>query len=130
MVNSTWTRRHVDRLLRPIGYRDDASDAGSDDEGDDEAAVADWELGGRVGGVGVSEGGSAEGLRRRAGGQVAETGKQPQRDRRFKAARTVYPPCDTLSLAQLPLEHREALVLSLAQFRSVRPLVPSHIPIT
>ncbi|KAL8280917.1 hypothetical protein RQP46_006596 [Phenoliferia psychrophenolica] len=59
MVNSTWTRRHINRLLQ-------------EREG---------------------EGG------------------------RFKVARTVYPPCDTLALAKLPLEQRERIVLSLAQFR-------------
>ncbi|KAI0267331.1 mannosyltransferase [Gloeopeniophorella convolvens] len=34
-----------------------------------------------------------------------------------KEATIVYPPCDTLALARLPLEPRGALLLSLAQFR-------------
>lgn len=32
-------------------------------------------------------------------------------------ARIVYPPCDTREMAQYPLEGRERIVLSLAQFR-------------
>jgi alpha-1,2-mannosyltransferase len=36
---------------------------------------------------------------------------------RRKRAHIVYPPCDTKSLAVLPLENREELILSVAQFR-------------
>jgi hypothetical protein len=37
-----------------------------------------------------------------------------------KRAEIVYPPCDTHALSQLPLERRPSLLLSLAQFRSVQ----------
>jgi hypothetical protein len=36
-----------------------------------------------------------------------------------KRAEIVYPPCDTHALSRLPLERRPSLLLSLAQFRSV-----------
>jgi alpha-1,2-mannosyltransferase len=35
----------------------------------------------------------------------------------LKAAKVVYPPCDTESLARLSLENREKIILSVAQFR-------------
>ena len=34
------------------------------------------------------------------------------------SARIVYPPCDTREMAKFPLERRERVILSLAQFRS------------
>ncbi|KAF8895230.1 mannosyltransferase [Infundibulicybe gibba] len=34
-----------------------------------------------------------------------------------QSARIVYPPCDTREMAQLPLEGRERIILSIAQFR-------------
>lgn len=33
------------------------------------------------------------------------------------SARIVYPPCDTREMAQFPLEGRDPIILSLAQFR-------------
>ena len=36
-----------------------------------------------------------------------------------KAAQIVYPSCDTKQMAVFPVERREKLILSLAQFRSV-----------
>lgn len=37
-----------------------------------------------------------------------------------KRAKVVYPPCDTKSLSSLPLEGRQNIILSLAQFRCVQ----------
>jgi alpha-1,2-mannosyltransferase len=44
-----------------------------------------------------------------------------------KRAEIVYPPCDTHALSHLPLKRRPSLILSLAQFRYNSP--PSLLPL-
>ncbi len=39
---------------------------------------------------------------------------------RMTKARIVYPPCDTREMAQFPLQGRQRILLSVAQFRFVR----------
>lgn len=41
-------------------------------------------------------------------------------DAGIRAAQIVYPPCDTREMAQFPVEGRERIILSLAQFRYYR----------
>ena len=51
-------------------------------------------------------------------GRQGQTSAQPSiLALRRKRAHIVYPPCDTKSLAVLPLHNREELILSVAQFR-------------
>lgn len=99
MVNSSWTKGHVNRLLRPFGWRDDADDP--EDIIDPTVVVGKQETT----------------LRNR--GKEEVVGKVGVRTKKFKTATIVYPPCDTLSLASLPLSRRENIILSVAQFRSV-----------
>lgn len=110
-MNSTWTKGHVDRLLRPFGWRDDAPDA--------EPTI---EVGGNSSATtsGIDPV-TASNLRSREKKELPmlaneASGSSP---RRFKVATIVYPPCDTLSLSSLPLEFRERVILSVAQFRFV-----------
>jgi hypothetical protein len=117
MVNSTWTKGHIDHLLRPFGWRDDAPD---EEEEQEEAKV-------------VEESPTAT-LRRR-GVQKYDKKIEPveRKNPKFRVTKTVYPPCDTNALSILPLELRENIILSVAQFRFVQPrsLLPrqrSHSP--
>lgn len=100
MVNSSWTKGHIDRLCRPIGFRDDAAE---EDEGH-VAPTADASA-------------PTDGLRRRKNGEGVV--KSLPSKRRFKIATIVYPPCDTLAFSSLPLTSRQNLILSVAQFRHV-----------
>ena len=106
MVNSSWTRDHIDHLLKPFGYRDD------EDNDEDTTAPS----------IEASSHNADGGLRRRgpAGDEepmsVHSRSTEPSK---FRKARVVYPPCDTASLSQLPIEVRENLILSVAQFRQV-----------
>lgn len=110
MVNSTWTKNHINRLLRPFAYRDDAADPEEDEKIED---------------IIESEGAStsiqdATEVKKRLKDVVdtKEVKVQVQKkEKRFKIATTVYPPCDTISLAALPLESRQQIILSVAQFR-------------
>ncbi|KAK4693838.1 hypothetical protein P7C70_g8854, partial [Phenoliferia sp. Uapishka_3] len=131
MVNSTWTSRHINRLLRPFTDLDD-EDLGSDSEENEEEVDLVLEANDEVLLSGLEE----TQMRRRLVGRAKEleeeralvaeraeekvekeTRDMDLRVGRVKRARTVYPPCDTISLASLPLEGREKIVLSLAQFR-------------
>ena len=113
MVNSTWTRRHVVRLL-----------AGEEEEGQDEVGESE----------GPSGAGAApappDGLRRRAAAaapSVDESQTSTSRPRRAPRprVRTVYPPCDTAALTSFPATTSSRIssptspitILSLAQFR-------------
>ncbi|KAM0748153.1 UDP-Glycosyltransferase/glycogen phosphorylase [Meredithblackwellia eburnea MCA 4105] len=96
MVNSTWTRQHIDTLL---GYT---------------AEVDPCPL------QMPSSSPSSERLKKRAAKPSSTSDKSqvvPTPCPTHKRPRTVYPPCDTASLAALPLEGRENMILSLAQFR-------------
>lgn len=104
MVNSTWTQGHINRLLRPFGWRDDADE--------EEVAIEPFVVTEDVSGGLRYRGAAAE---KQVSGEDVVSG-----EKRFKVAKIVYPPCDTLSLAALPLEMRENLILSVAQFRCVR----------
>lgn len=128
MVNSTWTNQHINHLLKPFGWRDDADEEDEEERAEElcasstaVASAAD------VDGQGES---AEDGLRRRKESwkkvderklqQEAEEEKARQAMKvKFRKARTVYPPCDTLAFASLPLEMRENIILSVAQFRSV-----------
>lgn len=92
MVNSSWTKAHIDRLVRPFGYRDDAPD---EEEAQD--VVSDQ-------------------LRDR---KASTTTIEAKRTPRFKVATIVYPPCDTVAFSALSLESRQRIILSVAQFRRV-----------
>jgi alpha-1,2-mannosyltransferase len=106
MVNSSWTKGHVNRLLKPFGWRDDA------DEPEEEVEPT------------VVSNGDEETTLRARGGGGKEVVEKVVRTKRFKTATIVYPPCDTISLASLPLSPRENIILSVAQFRSVPPPSP------
>lgn len=49
--------------------------------------------------------------------RTASPKPKPKPKTRFRRARTVHPPCDTIALAALPLEPRENIILTVAQFR-------------
>ena len=110
MVNSTWTANHVSHLVgRPV-----VSSAGS--AAPIPAAGADADVDGNVVG--------GDGLRQRKGAVAGGTGgaaSSPSVPVAAKAVTILYPPCDTGALAALPLEGRDSVILSLAQFRFVQP---------
>ncbi|ORY76869.1 hypothetical protein BCR35DRAFT_325608 [Leucosporidium creatinivorum] len=122
MVNSTWTKRHVNHLLKPFGWRDDVD---PEEEVDVEKDSSEPGLGDGV------EKLQDDGLRRRRAfldkiGSVGSDDVEEKKETvprtsapkaRFRRARTVYPPCDTVALAALPLEPRENIILTVAQFR-------------
>lgn len=123
MVNSTWTNRHVNHLLKPFGWRDDAD---PEDDFEEKETTVDTTVTGENAEQ-LHDGGMR---RRRAfldkiGQQGAEDDQRepskaagmPAPKTRFRRARTVYPPCDTVALAALPLEPRENIILTVAQFR-------------
>lgn len=62
---------------------------------------------------------SSAGLRQRPGARSPDHSafSVPELSSKDKVARVVYPPCDTDRLAALPLEMRENIILSVAQFR-------------
>ncbi|KAJ3551117.1 hypothetical protein NM688_g4919 [Phlebia brevispora] len=78
MVNSSWTKNHIDSILQ---YSDPLLDA-------------------------------IHLLSPLALFKLLRPSHQPPR-----SARIVYPPCDTREMAQFPLEDRERIILSIAQFR-------------
>ncbi|KAI5480410.1 UDP-Glycosyltransferase/glycogen phosphorylase [Pseudohyphozyma bogoriensis] len=102
MVNSSWTYNHINLLLHPNAPPYPFNGP---------AATATPE----------AEPATAEGLRnRKKGAPAAEAAQPAQQETRMKKAsepRIVFPPCDTVALAKLPVEMRERIVLSLAQFR-------------
>lgn len=103
MVNSSWTKGHIDRLLRPFGYRDDAAEV---DEVPIEPTVVIEPV--------------IDGLRQRKStkepGNVVQVVKK---GKKFNVSTIVYPPCDTLAFSTLSLESRQNTILSVAQFRLV-----------
>lgn len=106
MANSSWTRDHIDHLLKPFGYRDDE----------------DHDKGSTAAGIEASSQNADGGLRRRGPADDKEPTSVHSRSTEsssFRKAHVVYPPCDTASLSQLPIEVRENLILSVAQFRQV-----------
>lgn len=97
MVNSTWTKNHIDYLLRPIFQRDEAHET-LDSEAEP-AAEQD-----------------PAGLRQRNASKSGQR-ESPTTATVGKTAQIVFPPCETDSLMSLPIEVRENLILSVAQFR-------------
>lgn len=111
MVNSTWTKGHVNRLLRPLLHRDE-----EDDDAEDEAHVGE-------GGNGVVKEADGELRQRKKQPEVVDAAGKAEPSsaghHHHRRAKIVYPPCDTHVLTELPLERRERIILSVAQFRSV-----------
>ncbi|KDE06840.1 hypothetical protein MVLG_02876 [Microbotryum lychnidis-dioicae p1A1 Lamole] len=106
MVNSTWTKNHIDHLLKPFGYRDDVEP----ELPPNDSVVAST----------TSTGTDATTkIRTRTVPSTTTTmSTSVPFPKRFRTSRIVYPPCDTISLSSLPLEPREPhMILSLAQFR-------------
>ena len=93
MVNSSWTRNHIQRLLMPMSHRDDA---------DLERLLEPLD-------VNVST--PLEKMESSLAKVLKKTGQ--------KQAHIVYPSCDTKALTQLKLQGRAPIILSLAQFRYV-----------
>ncbi|GAA5853864.1 hypothetical protein JCM9279_005749 [Rhodotorula babjevae] len=115
MVNSTWTRRHVMRLL------------GGEEAANEDEAVEEGE--GPSGACAAPA--SSGGLRRRTAAAAAsslsdsqQSTSRPCRTPRPRV-RTVYPPCDTAALTSFPATTSSRIpsptspvtILSLAQFR-------------
>lgn len=108
MVNSSWTKNHVDYLLKPLTHRDDDDDV---DDGE-HAPITEEST------FTTSVRAADEGLRSRSQRLApANTAQRVTRTSRFKKAEIVFPPCETNQLSALPLELRENLILSVAQFR-------------
>lgn len=101
MVNSTWTYNHISRLLQTISHRDDEPPPRLEITPPSTATTP-------------TKPGSV--LRERTRSEAASEAEPPL-TAAFREAHIVYPPCDCSSLAQLPLEMREVLLLSIAQFR-------------
>lgn len=141
MVNSTWTNRHINHLLEPFGWRDD-----TDEDEEVEAPPGVAEVSAEAPSVAVPERDESteEGLRRRQASWKKEDPVETKRKQEeeaaleraaatkktFRRATTVYPPCDTLALAALPLELRENVILSVAQFRCVLALLITRNPLS
>ena len=89
MANSTWTKEHVDGIL---GYRD---------------FLLDLLVGGVMGVLGMLA--------------IARTNPNTQmmKTEALKEAQIVYPPCETQELIGFPLDGREKVIVSIAQFRYV-----------
>ena len=100
MVNSTWTHNHVERLLYPLWRRDD-SDAVMEPPHILTSAPVD------------TPGSQIRQRRLSRSTPLPPTPSLSERQRAF----IVYPSCDTDSLSALPLEPRELIILSVAQFR-------------
>ncbi|GAA93510.1 glycosyltransferase family 4 protein [Mixia osmundae IAM 14324] len=131
MVNSSWTRSHVERLLRPFMQRDD-------DDDDEHVRLAERRLNDdfeRAEAKMAPPSGDeqsrdplkldAPSLRHRkshttlytaAEASTASPNEPVEHSPKSKAT-LVYPPCDTKALANLPLTDREVILLSVAQFR-------------
>ncbi|SCV73700.1 BQ2448_6130 [Microbotryum intermedium] len=109
MVNSTWTKNHIDHLLKPFGYRDDVEpDLPSKDASANSAATSSVEA--------IASHGAT--IRKRGESSTSSSATSSLAPTRFRSSRIVYPPCDTVSLSSLPLQPREPnMILSLAQFR-------------
>ncbi|KAK4048170.1 asparagine-linked glycosylation protein [Microbotryomycetes sp. JL221] len=114
MVNSTWTKNHIDHLLKPFGYRDDV-------EEHDEAQSSKCDST-RVTGNASDRPEQHSSLRQRPT-TASTTPPAPLQSHsapsspRYKRSTILYPPCDTVALSQLPIEARESIILSVAQFR-------------
>lgn len=130
VVNSTWTKRHIDRLLRPFGRRDDDDEPGADcvdtaselDEmrstqvslqSDESTEIRQRGTANRAE---VDPGSNKEPLKKQAGSKHMV---QSAARTTFRTTKVVYPPCDTLHLSALPLtaQRTPGMILSLAQFR-------------
>lgn len=109
MVNSTWTKNHINRLLRPFAYRDDAADP--EEEEEEEIVVEPKAASTAIQDVIKVKNRSKDNK------DLENVKGAVEKEKRFKIATTVYPPCDTISLAALPLELRQQIILSVAQFR-------------
>jgi alpha-1,2-mannosyltransferase len=90
MVNSSWTKNHVDAIL---AYSDPL------------LHLIHFPLT-SIGGLFLS-----------LTGALAPSSRTRSNHVTPKQASVVYPPCDTRALSNLPLERRPSLLLSLAQFR-------------
>lgn len=107
MVNSTWTRNHIDHLLQPFRQRRQSEDQPPRRKSLlHVSAPSEMFV-------------SSAGLRQRPGARSPDHSafSVPELSSKDKVARVVYPPCDTDRLAALPLEMRENIILSVAQFR-------------
>lgn len=106
MVNSTWTKRHVDRMLRPFHWHDDEDDI-------DHQTLSPISLT-------TPASDHSDGLRSRAPVKLTSSAITTTTTVGRKYATIVYPPCDTLAFSSLPLERSGNIILSVAQFRLVQ----------
>ncbi|KAI0036259.1 mannosyltransferase [Vararia minispora EC-137] len=89
MVNSTWTKNHIDSILQHTDGLFDTLDSAAEALLTPFAIIASLSL----------------------PTPASHPHKMP------KEALRIYPPCDTRSMASFPLEGRERIILSIAQFR-------------
>ncbi|WAQ81452.1 hypothetical protein PtA15_1A793 [Puccinia triticina] len=116
MVNSSWTKNHIDRLLKPWIYRHE------EDAEETEETAKDWTRSSNP--PQSCESQKLDGLRLRipASDPSAENGQNktiniPTKKRKFDQATVVYPPCDVQSFVDFPISPRTSTILSISQFR-------------
>lgn len=98
MVNSSWTKNHIDRLLKPWLHRDD--------DRDDTPAVSQTPA---VPSMGIRQ-------RPRASATSIEPVDR-KTSHQHAQSMIVYPPCDVKSFVDFPLHPRTPTILSISQFR-------------
>ncbi|KNZ46498.1 hypothetical protein VP01_720g5 [Puccinia sorghi] len=110
MVNSTWTKNHIDRLLKPWLHRDaieeeEAPSMSTQDSSSNLISKPDGPLRLRL----VHRDGRVESSKSKKGGL--------QKGKKYGKATVVYPPCDVQSFSEFPIGSREYTILSISQFR-------------
>jgi alpha-1,2-mannosyltransferase len=104
MVNSTWTKRHVDRLLRPFHWDNDDDDDVDVDPASKLILNSSEPLDGT--------------LRNRLSTPSTPNANSTElHPPRVRYSKIVYPPCDTIAFSSLPLTRTGNIILSVAQFR-------------
>ncbi|EFP77086.1 asparagine-linked glycosylation protein [Puccinia graminis f. sp. tritici] len=109
MVNSSWTKNHIDRLLQPWLYRDEV---------ESEETPQDWTTSSDPS---QSKSLKPGGLRLRIPSTKDErndtTNIPKRKSRKFVRSTVVYPPCDVESFLDFPISPRKLTILSISQFR-------------
>ncbi|MBW0534617.1 hypothetical protein O181_074332 [Austropuccinia psidii MF-1] len=106
MVNSTWTKNHIDRLLKPWLHRDEI----------------DLEMDHQLESCPSPQLTQLDGLRLRVPSAPSNLSSkhlatQSTRESKHKKSSVVYPPCDVQSFLNFPLQPRSPIILSISQFR-------------
>ncbi|GJJ15736.1 hypothetical protein Clacol_010014 [Clathrus columnatus] len=108
MVNSSWTKAHVDEVISLVKNSDTHEDKGKLDTSNSQWFDSVWWIISRIIFLAISNQVPSPQL------MPSSTTLSPSNKMETKI---VYPPCDTNALISFPLEEREKTIVSLAQFR-------------